>query len=397
MSGGGHIRRRGANSWELKFDIDRADGQRQTRYKSFKGTRREAQAELARLLVAVADGAHVDPSRLTVGEHVCARFAHWQEAGEIGLLTAQRYRQLIDYQIIPHLGSKLLQKLSTLDIERWHAILRNRGRKGRAGRPDGQAGLDPRTIGHAHRILSKALSDAQRHDCVSKNVCKIQPAPKLPKKKMQILTSEQAINLPALLHGHPLEVQALTALYTGMREAEILALPLGNLDLDNKVIKVRVALEETKAGGLRLKPPKTKAGIRDIALPAILVEILRTYRKQLLEHRVMLGLGKPTDEDLVFPEWDGGYQKPSSFCTAWSKLSRQLGLGVTFHGLRHTHASMLIYQGVDIAKIAERLGHESPEITLRTYVHIFKEKKARADREAGDKAAAAIDAALGAK
>src|SRR6516162_3686765 len=84
--------------------------------------------------------------------------------------TAEGYAGLIEHHIIPHLGSKLLQKLTTRDVEAWHSTLLTRGRKGRYGRPDGQAGLSARTIGHAHRILSKALREGMRHDLVLKNV-----------------------------------------------------------------------------------------------------------------------------------------------------------------------------------------------------------------------------------
>jgi len=72
----GHIRRRGARSWELKYDI-REDGRRRTQYKTVRGTRAQAQAELARLLVAVDEGAHVDANKITVGEHVLSRHAPW--------------------------------------------------------------------------------------------------------------------------------------------------------------------------------------------------------------------------------------------------------------------------------------------------------------------------------
>src|SRR5262245_38882767 len=91
----GHIRKRGANSWEIKYDIARAEGGRHTVYRSFKGTRREAQAELARLLARVADGGHVDPSKLTVGDLVRQRVSQWSAAGAISPKTAQRYGQLL--------------------------------------------------------------------------------------------------------------------------------------------------------------------------------------------------------------------------------------------------------------------------------------------------------------
>jgi integrase len=382
----GHIRRRGSRSWELKYDIDRADGQRQTRYKSFKGTRREAQAELARLLAAVADGGHVDPSKLTVGEHVLARFAHWKATGEISPGTAQRYEQLINH-IIPHIGGRLLQKLTTLDIEAWHAVLMTSGRRGRNGKPDGQGGLHARTIGHAHRILSKALDEGVKHGLLLKNVCTVERAPKVNAEEMVILTAEQIAELPAQLDGHALAAPALVALFTGMRRGELLALRWKNVDLDGKVIRVRESLEETKAGGLRFKGPKSKAGVRDITLPAVVVETLHAHRKTLLERRLLLGQGKLTGEDLVFPAWDGSPQSPNAFGAGWSKLTAQLGVEVSFHGLRHTHASQLIDAGVDVVTISKRLGHSSPAITLQVYAHLFHKD----DRKAAD----AINAALG--
>src|SRR5262249_40225957 len=156
----GHIRRRGAHSWELKYDIERASGQRQTRYKAVRGSRREAQAELARVLAAVADNEHVDPNTLTVTALLRERMKVWQGTGEISPRTAQGYTDLIEGYI---LGGALVQKLSTRDIEMWHATLLSKGRRGRNGRPDGEGGVSARTCGHAHRVLSKALAEAVRH------------------------------------------------------------------------------------------------------------------------------------------------------------------------------------------------------------------------------------------
>ena len=380
----GHLRRRGANSWELKYDIARGEGGRHIVYRSFKGTRREAQAELARLLARAADGGHVDPSKLTVAEHVRARFKQWQASGAISPKTAEGYAGLIDRHIVPHLGGKLLQRLTTRDIEAWHSILLTKGRKRRYGAPDGQAvGVSTRTIGHAHRVLSKSLCEGMRHDLVLKNVAAIERAPKVTADAMVILTPEQVAELPARLDGHPLGPPTLVALFTGIRRGEALALRWGNVDLASKVIRVRESLEVTRAG-LRFKEPKSKAGVRDITLPAIVVETLQAHRKALLERRLVLGQGKLTDADLVFPAWDGSPQNPDAFGSLWIKLATKLGLGVSFHGLRHTHASQLIDAGVDVVTIARRLGHSSPAITLNVYAHLF--------RKDDGKAAAAIDA-----
>jgi hypothetical protein len=168
----------------LKYELERTDGQRQTKFRSFKGTRKQAEAELARLLAQVADGQHVESGKLTVAVHLRARCKHWQAIGEISARTAERYNQLIEDQIIPHLGGKLLSKLSTTDIEVWQTILLTgtRKRKPRGGLSiNDMPGLSPTTIAAAQRILSKSLNEAMRHNLILRNPCTLQTAP--PNKK----------------------------------------------------------------------------------------------------------------------------------------------------------------------------------------------------------------------
>jgi integrase len=377
----GHIRRSGANSWELKFEVDRINGRRRTHYRAFKGSKREAAAELARLLTQVADSTHVEPSKLRTGDYIRDRVAQWRAAGTITEITAQRYFQLLENQIEPFLGTRLLQKLNTLDLERWHTALRTGGRKGGGG------GVSSRTVHHAHRLMSKALREAVRHGLVMKNVATLQRSPKVIAEKMTILTAEQVKDLPTLLAGHELHAPAVTALFSGMRRSELLALRWGNVDLERRVIKVVEAFEETEKLGIQVKAPKSSAGIRDLSLPTIVIETLREQRRRLLEQRLVLGLGKLTDNDLVFPAWDGSPQSPNAFSAGWAKAAKRLGLNVSFHALRHTHASQLIHAGIDVVTIARRLGHSSPNVTLAIYAHMYAQDDG--------KAAAAINAALG--
>ena len=305
---------------------------------------------------------------------------HWVATKQISARTAQGYSQLINTHIVPYIGARPVQRLGTRDVESWHTILLT------SGRYDSKGGLNPRTAGHAHRVLSKALADGVRHGLLTKNVAAIQKAPRLDAEEMQILSAAAVDSLPAQLSGHELEAVAIVGLFCGLRRGEILAVREKNLDLDEELIRVRETLEETKEG-LRFKPPKTKAGIRNVSLPAIVTDALIAHRKRLLERRLMLGLGKLSGEDLIFPNALGQPRSPNAISAAWSKLAKELGLEVSFHGLRHTHASMLIDQGVDVVTISKRLGHASPTITLQTYSHLF--------RPGDGKAAAAIDAALG--
>ena len=377
----GHIRRRGSNSWELKFDLGRdpRTGKRETRYHSYKGTKREAQLKLAELIAAMGKGAYVEPSKITVADFVRDRLEQWEEAGDVSARTAQRYRQLLGNQIAPYLGAKLLQKLKPLDIEQWHTTLKNQGRV------RGNGGVAARTIGHAHKILNKALRDAAKNDLVTRIATKVQPAPKVVENEIIIVR-----NVPGFivkLEGARLYMLAMIALFTGMRLSEILALCWNRVHLDRKVIEVRAALEQTKAHGIRLKAPKSKAGNRDITMPDILVDALHAYRKATLELRMQLGIGKLSDDALLFTNVEGKPLPPDATSTLWAKFAKRIGVPeVTFHALRHTHASQLIDQGVDVVTIAKRLGHAKPDITLRVYAHLF--------RNDDSKAAAAINAAF---
>jgi integrase len=378
----GHIRKRGRNSFELKYDAGRDDaGRRKICYATVKGTRQQAQAKLAELLAALGAGNFVEPSRVTVAAFVRARVDQWEAAGDISARTAQRYRQLVEHQIAPHIGGVLLQRLRPLDVEDWHSTLRN------SGRVRGSGGLAVRTIRHAHRVLAKALRDATRNELVVRNVASGQTAPRVDDAEDVAIVHDVPL-LIRQLTGWRYRTVALVALFTGMRLGEVLALRWSHVDLDAKVIKVREALEQTKAHGLRFKRPKTKAGRRNIALPAPLTGVLREHRKAMVEHALQLGIGRLPDDALLFAAPDGGPLSPNAVSAAWAHFADNIGQpAVTFHALRHTHASQLIAANVDIVTISKRLGHAKPDTTLRVYAHMFH----RSD----DKAAAAIDAALG--
>jgi integrase len=121
---------------------------------------------------------------------------------------------------------------------------------------------------------------------------------------------------------------------------------------------------------LKFKAPKTPDSIRTVSLPPTAVEVLKAHRVRQLEQRMKLGLGKP---ELVFTTIEGEPIVPDVLSKAWSRQTTANGMPqVHFHALRHTHASMLIAEGIDIVQVSKRLGHASPTITLDTYSHLFK-------------------------
>jgi integrase len=174
----------------------------------------------------------------------------------------------------------------------------------------------------------------------------------------------------------------------GMRLGEILAMREKHVHLDRGVIEVREALEPT-ARGVRFKQPKTKAGRRSSTLPTIAITTLREHRRELLESRLQLGIGKLGPDDLIFSDLRGRPLLPTTISKAWATFAERVGMPeVTFHALRHTHASQLIAQGVDIVTISKRLGHANPNVTLAVYAPI---RDRRQQGGGGDQRSARVD------
>jgi integrase len=293
----GNVTRRGKHSWRLKFDVAGA-GHRRIHYATIRGTRRDAERELARLLHAANTGVLVDPSKLTVADYLRS----WLD-GAHGLAskTAERYRQLVEQQIVPHLGALALQKLRPSHIQDWHQKLLASGGKG--GAP-----LSPRTVGHAHRVLHRAYERALTAELVARNPVHAIHPPKVEIHEIASLKAEDVAGVLATLAGHSLEPIAILALATGARRGEILALRWSDVDPAAGSMKIERSLEQT-AAGLKFKPPKTKRGTRVLALPPSAIEALQAHRKKQLELRLALGQGKPADDTLVFSTFDGNLSR----------------------------------------------------------------------------------------
>jgi integrase len=224
---------------------------------------------------------------------------------------------------------------------------------------------------------------------ITKNVAHLQTLPKAKARpRVQIVGAEQIPQMLTALQGDPFEVPVIVALYCGCRRSEMLALRWCDIDLDCATMTISRALEQTTAG-ITVKSTKTESGLRTISLPQVVIEALRQHRRQQLELAMALGMGRPPEDALVFPSpLDGDYQSPRSWSVRWGRVAARLGMPeITWHALRHTHASMLIAAGVPITTISHRLGHASANVTLGIYAHLF----AKDDRAA----AAAIDKALG--
>lgn len=360
----GHIRRRGKNSWELKYDLGRdpTTSQRIIKYATVRGTKREAQRELRKRLDAVDQGTHADPGKLTVG----AWLKRWLEQAQhnVSPKTLERYREIAERHLTPALGSILLAKLQPTDIQDYYAKALT------SGRLDGKGGLSPKTVLHHDRVLNIAIKRARKLRVIATDPMAGVEHPKVPARGVQIPEPEEMAKLLKAAKPTRLYVPIFLALATGMRRGEVLALRWQDVDLERSVLTVTQALEQTRQG-IRFKAPKTKRSRRTIALSPTVVEVLHQHKVAQAEERLKLGLGK-NDDGLVFTSLDGGVVNPLTVTQQFGKLVERAGIKkTTFHGLRHAHFSTLLREGVHPKIASERAGHASVAITMDLYSHVI--------------------------
>lgn len=391
----GHIRRRGARSWEIKVDVGRdpVTGKRTTKYHSARGTKRDAETELTRILASLDAGTYTEPQRITVAEFLRTWIDHARTM--VSAKTHERYAEIVDKHLIPTLGHHKLQKLQPIHIQAAWSDALVKGRRPRpqapaadnaaAAEPAAARGLSALTVRHHHRVLRQALANAVRLRLRPINPADEVKPPRVPHKALKVLDPAQTMRLLAAIGHTAVYIPALLALTCGLRRGEILALRWRDVDLEGGTLSVVQSLEQTKTG-VTFKAPKTARGRRTIAIPSIAIDALRKHRVAQGELRLRLGLGRD-DDALVVARPDGLPVQPRTLTHEFARLVRRVDVPrVRFHDLRHSHMTHLLQAGINPKIASERAGHASVSITLDVYSHVLPGMQ--------EDAAAKVDAAL---
>ena len=360
----GSIIKRYENSYSIVINLgkDPSTGKRKQRWYSVKGTKKQAEKRLAELLHELDTGMLVKPSKLTVAQYL----DQWLQdsRGNIAPNTAQTYAWFIDRHIKPTIGQIHLTTLRPERLQRLYS------EKLTSGRRDGKGGLGSRSVRYIHTTIHKALKTAMKMGMIARNPADAVDIPKLERREMRVMTE---IDLHIFLEyagSTPYFALFYTALFTGMRRSELLALRWSDLDLLLCQASVTRSLHQLHNRELVFRQPKTAKGRRLIALSPSTVAVLKEHQAVQIEQRLAVGMTLQ-DDDLVFSQPDGKPLLPDSITVAWRNLARRSGLkGIRLHDARHTHASLLLKQGVHPKIVQERLGHASIAITLDTYSHV---------------------------
>lgn len=368
---------RGRWEGQLTISYDPTSGKRK-RQKFTGKTRREVVAKMDDARRALGEGRATASERRTVGQYL----DEWTTdilPGTISSSTLAGYRDVVRLYIKPHIGAKRITTLSPTDVTRMIRALEADGRSANTQRL-------------ARSILRRALRRAEQEGVVSRNVAAIADGPKVGTVEGRTLTVDQAKALLAAAADHDLGAAFTVALTLGLRRGELLAITWDDVDLDGDkpTLTITKALKRIPKVGLEVSETKTPTSRRRIHLPAPTAAALKAHRVKQVAQQLKVGESwpaKPLGYDLVFRTPVGTAVDPDNFRNATYRLTQ-----LTFtpeeerpkrgepwpveyrwspHELRHSAASLLIAQGVDLKVVSEVLGHSSIRITADVYGHLL--------------------------
>jgi integrase len=247
--------------------------------------------------------------------------------------------------------------------------------------------LSPLTVAYVHSVLKSALEHAVREDDLPRNVARNIKAPTPRPRRFKPFTASEARQFLHAASDDRLYALYELALRTGLRKGELLGLHWDDLDLGGGTASIHRSLQRTPTGGLTILQTKTRASERRIALPTECINSLKAHQEQQQEERGTAGTGW-TDNGLIFTTPNGKPLDPTNLTRRFRRLLHKAGLRtIRFHDLRHSTATLLLEQGVELVVIKELLGHAHIGVTATVYAHV----RLRLQRDAIDSLGRALD------
>ncbi|MDQ0683477.1 integrase [Streptomyces achromogenes] len=380
-NGDGTVYQRKDSRWEAAGYV-LAPGNTRKRIRVYGTTRKEALAKLTEKIAASNRGLPVPSAQGSVAAYL----TYWLENVAVHHLrenTHTRYTACANQYLTPGLGKKKLTKLTAKDIRTWLNQLRTtcqcctRRIDARRDQPRccaiGQCCsklLSPLTLNYIHSVLKSALEHAVREEEIPRNVARSVRTGASRPRRFEPLTADEARQLLTAAQGHRLHALFELALHTGLGKGELLGLRWEDLDLDAGTAAIRRTLQRTNTGELTTLPTKARASERRIALPTRCLHSLKNHREQQQHERETAGTAWQHNGH-VFTTGQDRPIDPTNLTRTFLTLLRKAGLRrIRFHDLRHSTATLLLEQGVELIVIKELLGHAHISVTATVYAHV---------------------------
>lgn len=297
----------------------------------------------------------------------------FEELSEIWLnqynpMATERWRyvheMIINKHLLPYLGNCKVKDLRMIHLQ---TIISGLAKKDYASR----------TMKEIKQTAVRIMKVAVDSDLIVKNPFLNVDIPQKEANERQPLTEAQKKLVVNSWRGHRMGFAAMIMLYAGLRKGELLALQWEDVDLDNKVIRINKSMTSLK-NKPKAKPPKTKAGTRDVPIPNVLLAVLIEVKKRT-GNVCISAKGVPMTEMAYKRAWES-YMSYLNVCAGGKQGNRKhepvwVIEKFTAHQLRHSYATMLFDANVDVKSAQKFLGHSDIEVTLSVYTHLSKFKE----------------------
>lgn len=359
----------------INMGLNPATKKYERKVRIFYGNSREADYWYRNLMAELED----EESNPYSAEPVSEWLDYWIENYGKAILnweqnTLERAQRIINKNIKPYIGHIPLRELQAQHIVDFYACLSKSGKTITVKTPEGsvkeQTGLSPRTIQYVHTVLNQSLNQAADLGKIEISPTKsVKPAKdkRKAREKWIVLDEKQLAKFLQNCKHHRDYSLIYIAAFTGARQSELLGLTWDSVLWDKKSIQIEQALHLDKDNpeGFEHRPrTKNDTSTRIITVTDRVLEVLNECKKMQIE--------KGLNTNMVFTEPDGSLISRDNLGHRFSDLATKYGhLGMTFHHLRHTHATILLSNGANVNEVAERLGHADPKITLGIYGHVL--------------------------
>jgi len=377
-NGEGTIYRRKNGGWAAQCTVWTVKGR--TRRTLYGKTRAGVSEKLTKVMADRDGGIVYGAGKLTVGEYLNG-WLRDSVRGTVKETTYANYSYITHVHISPALGRVKLKSLTPAHVRGFYT-------------EKTQTNLSAATVKKMHVVLRRALSQAVSDGLIPRNAADSVKPPRAsaPGEEIRPLNSEECSAFLEASRGERLEALYVLAVHCGLREGELLALRWEDVDLEaaKPALLVRRTITRGEDGRGYVVGASTKSGKgRRVRLTRRAVMALKDHRKHQLEEKMRLA-GLWQEQGLVFPNETGSLFNPSNLRNrSFKRIKARSGIreDLRFHDLRHTCATLLLREGVNVKVVSEMLGHASIIITLNTYSHVLPDMQ--------DSAADAMEAALG--
>lgn len=381
--------------WEARYTEGRDPGTGKQVQKSIYGkTQKEVREKLQAVSVSLTTGTYTAPNKMTVGEWATIWLKEYN--AKVKETTLDAYTKTIDTHIRPAMGNVELTRLNTETIQKFYNGLLDHGRTVPQRDKDGKiikkngkpvtetAPMSAKSVRNIHGVLHKLLAKAVALKKIPFNPAdnSLVELPRATRKEIAPLDAEQIGEFVRRIQGTKYEDVFMVALFTGMRQSEVLGLTWDCVDLKASTIKIAKQLTRKTENNeaYHFTRPKSNKG-RIIKPAAAVMEILKRRRVKQAQQRLLVGEAwesenPPSVVNLVFSNEIGGNLSQNTIRTNFKEIVAAMGIpNARFHDLRHSYAVTSLQNGDDIKTVQGNLGHATAAFTLDVYGHVTEQMR----------------------